>query len=42
MELMSTIQMLNRPGTASRSNGDEFLGEDGRPLTRAFIPPIIP
>ena len=36
-ELMSTIRLQNRPGTASKN-----IGEDGRPMTSAKIPKAIP
>ena len=36
-ELMSTIRLQNRPGTASKR-----IGEDGRPMTSAKIPKALP
>lgn len=35
-ELMSTIRLQNRPGTASKK-----IGEDGRPMTSAKMPKVI-
>jgi hypothetical protein len=46
-ELMSTIRLTNRPGTASKhvppplsKDPNSFLGEDGRPLTTAIMNPV--
>lgn len=45
-ELMSTIRLQHRPGTASKEQGSSEqprrYGEDGRPLTSAIVAPPPP
>ena len=38
-ELMSTIMLANRPGTASKDQDFQSIGQDGRPMTAAIVEP---